>query len=154
MMKKMLNVVMIMVFSWLCGYVYARIHFGYYFGYRADAPINFIIGASTLGGLIICSLKGSRLRPPKVFKIWKMRICQLMTVFSFFMFGVMFIEYNYGITPGGWGILWNVVGVAVSFPAFLHMAMVVYYYIYGESALVRLRRKIVWLLTKPADDEQ
>ena len=150
-MKKMFSVI---VMSWMCGFVYARMHFGYWFGYRADAPINFIIGASALLALIICFIKAYRLKPPKLFNIWKMRICQLMTVFSFFMFGVMFIEYNYGITPGGWGILWNVIGVAVSFPAFLHIAMVVYYYIYGESALVRLRRKIVWLLTKPADDEQ
>lgn len=153
-MKKMFNVIMITVFSWLCGYVCARMHFGYYFGYRADAPINFIIGALVLGGLIICFLKAARLKPPKIFKTWKMRVCQLMILYLFFMFGVMFIECKYGITPGGWGVLWNVIAILVSIPAILHMIMVIYYYICGPLELVRLRKKIVWLLTKPADDEQ
>ena len=150
-MRKMFSV---MFCSWICGYVFGRIHFGYYFGYRADAPINFIIAVSALLALIIYFIKVYRLKPPKVFNIWKIRIWKLMIAFSFFMFGVMFVECKYNITTGDWGILLNVIGVLVSIPAILHTIMVIYYYMYGGSALIRLRKKIVWALTKPADDEQ
>ena len=153
-MKKMFNVVMIMSFSWLCGYVYGRIHFGYWFGYRADAPINFIIGAFALGGLIICFLKRNRLRPPKVFKTWKMRVCQLMTIFSFSVFGTMCVEHQFDIVVGFWGALINSIAILTAPLAILHIAMVIYYYMNGGLALIKLRRKIVWALTKPADDEQ
>ena len=153
-MKKMLNMVMVMVCCWINGVVYARIHFGYHFGYRADAPINFIIVVSALLALIICFIKASKLKPPKIFKIWKIRIWKLMIAFSFFMFGVMFVECKYNITTGGWGILLNVIGVLVSIPAILHTIMIIYYYVCGTSAYIRLRKKIVWLLIKPADDEQ
>ena len=153
-MKKMLNMVMVMVCCWINGAVYARIHFGYHFGYRADAPINFIIVVSALLALIICFIKVYRLKPPKVFNIWKIRIWKLMIAFSFFVFGVMFIECKYNITTGGWGILLNVIGVLVSIPAILHVIMMIYYYIHGELAYIKLRRKIIWIFTKPADDEQ
>ena len=149
-MKKMFSV---MIFSWMCGFVYARIHFGYWFGYRADAPINFIIGGLVLAGLIVCFFKWNRLKPPKVFKIWKIRI-QLITVFSFFVFGTMYIEHKYCIVVGFWGALINSIAILTAPLVILHIIMVVYYYIYGEKKLIELRKKIIWLMTKPADDEQ